>query len=118
ELLERWLFEPASGWARAGAWLVVVIHVLAPPLAGVLLSSNFDRFGERGTAPVYGALLPDDGLARKGLVIVHAPNYVSAEYLPHMRRAHGLAAPNFLWLLHEGAEPPALARIDARTLEL
>lgn len=118
ELLERWLFEPASSWARVGAWLVIVIHVIAPPLAGVMLSSNFDRFGERGTAPVYGALLPDDGLARKGLVIVHAPNYVSAEYLPHMRRAHGLAAPNFLWLLHEGIEPPTITRIDARTLEL
>lgn len=117
ELLDRWLVADASTARRLAAGLVGLVHVIVPPIAVLALATGLDEFGEQGEAPIYGEPLPDD-LQRKGLVLVHAPNYVSAEYLPTMRASRGLSVPNFTWLLHEGVQPPEVTRIDARTLEL
>jgi hypothetical protein len=117
ELLDRWLLDQASAPRKLAACLVGFVHVLVPPVAVLALSAGLDEFAEQGQAPAYGESIPDD-LQHKGLVLVHAPNYVSAEYLPAMRASRGLSVPNFTWLLHEGLEAPAITRVDARTLEL
>lgn len=118
ELIDRWLLDHASAPRKLAAALVGVVHVIVPPLAVLALAGGLDEFREQGEAPVYGESLANDDLQRKGLVILHAPNYVSAEYLPAMRAARGLSVPNFTWLLHEGPEQPEITRVDARTLEL
>lgn len=120
ELLSTWLLEqPRTRTRAAAAALVGLVHVLIPPIASIALSSKLHQLdAEQGGAPAYGPDLPNAGLERKGLVIIHAPNHVSAEYLPAVRRLRGLAAPNFSWLLHDGPRPPKVRRIDARTLEL
>jgi hypothetical protein len=117
ELIDRWLLDETAGPRKLAASLVCFVHVLVPPAAGIALATGLDEFGEQGEAPIYGEPLPND-LQHKGLVLIHAPNYVSAEYLPTMRASRGLSVPNFTWLLHEGPEPPEVRRIDARTLEL
>src|SRR5690606_38053201 len=104
ELVTTWLLEERRSRAhKLGAATVVVVHLLISPVAVVALSSNLQEMdSERGSSPVYGPDLPNEGLERKGLVIVHAPNYMSAQYLPAIRSLRGLARPNFLWLLHDG----------------
>jgi hypothetical protein len=118
ELLVTWLIE-GKPHHRAAATIVLFVHVLIPVVAGPLTTSRLDEMGpEEGAHVVYAPSLPDDGLQRKGLVIVHAPNYVSASQLPQTRLARGLQAPNFLWLLYDGHDPPDVHRLDDRTLEL
>jgi hypothetical protein len=120
ELLSAWLLDESSTIPRrTGGLLVLVVHLLVPAIAGVVLGSKLgQRDATHGSALAYGAELPNEGLARKGLVIVHAPNHIIVTYLPAVRVARGLAAPNFSWLLHEGPDAPELRRIDAQTLEL
>lgn len=119
ELLAAWLLGEPSGRRQLGAGIVAFVVILIPIVAGPLLASRLDEIGpEDGAIPVYAPELSDEGLDRKGLVIVHAPNYVSASQLPQTRQARGRAAPNFLWLLHDGPQAPEVRRLDDRTLEL
>lgn len=119
ELLAVWGLGDVAPRLRIAAGIVLLVRVLIPAVAGPVTASQLDEMAlEDGAAPVHAPLLSDDGLERKGLVIVHAPNHVSAAQLPHTRRARGRKAPNFLWLLHDGPRPPAVRRLDDRTLEL
>jgi hypothetical protein len=119
ELLAAWLLRGRSLAKQASAALVLVVHLLISPVAVATLSSNLQQLNsESGSAPIYGPELPNEGLERKGLVIVHAPNYTAAEYLPTIRSLRGLARPNFVWVLHDGPQAPEIRRIDERTIEL
>lgn len=119
ELLAAWLLSGRNLAKQVSAALVLVVQLLIPPVAVVMLSLNLQQLNsESGGAPIYGPELPNEGLARKGLVIVHAPNYTAAEYLPTIRSLRGLARPNFVWVLHDGPQAPEIRRIDERTLEL
>jgi hypothetical protein len=120
ELLATWLLGERQRAPRViGATTVLLVHLLLSPALSFALSSGLQEMHSTvGTAPIYGPDLPNEGLERKGLVIVHAPNYTSAEYLPAIRVLRGLAKPNFVWLLHEGPESPDVRRIDERTLEV
>jgi hypothetical protein len=118
ELLATWL-QGETIARRTGAAIVGFIMVLIPIIAVPVVASRLDEAGpEDGEIPVYAPQLSDQGLGRKGLVIVHAPNYLSASQLPQTRQARGRVAPNFLWLLYDGPEPPEVRRVDDRTLEL
>ena len=120
EILGCWLLTPGGSPLRliAGVW-VGAVHVLAPPLASVVLAERLVGLNfEEGAIHVYGPDLPDEGLDRKGLVILHAPNYPSTNQLPDVRETRGLSRPNFLWILHSGEIVPTVTRIDQRTLEL
>jgi len=121
ELVERGLGERGQSWPllhRAAVGLVVLVHLVVPPLVSLGLSSALDDLSPAGPAAADGEQLPNQGLSRRGLVIVHAPNYLSAEYLPVIRGLRGLEVPNFTWLLHDGPAPPQIERVDATTLEL
>ncbi|MFO7564968.1 MAG: hypothetical protein R6X02_20150 [Enhygromyxa sp.] len=121
ELLDRWLFAPVEArpiLRRSAGGLVLLVHLLIPPAVGVFMSELLGEHKPSGAASAYGEALPNEGLRRKGLVIVHAPNFVSAEYLPVARLSRGLEPPNFKWLLHEGPIPPEVTQVDASTLEL
>ncbi|KIG18613.1 hypothetical protein DB30_00298 [Enhygromyxa salina] len=119
ELIVAWLLSNSGRLRRACAALVVVVHLLIPAVAGPLQSLRIDELApEDGAIPVFAPQLDNAGLDKRGLVIVHAPNHPSAAQLPLTRRARGLLAPNFVWLLHDGPEPPIMRRLDARTIEL
>jgi hypothetical protein len=121
QLLDRWLLTPSEARSRirqAAGTLVLLVHLVIAPVAVVFMSGLLGELQPSGAASIYGEALPNEGLSRKGLVIVHAPNFMSAEYLPLVRLTRGLEAPNFTWLLHEGPHPPELTRVDDRTLEL
>ncbi len=103
----------------AAAALVALVHLVLPPIAVTMVDSGLDQMDpSEGAAQVYGADLPNEGLERKALVIVHAPNHPSAQYLPAIRSLRGLAVPNFTWLLHDGPQLPEVRRLDGQTLEL
>ncbi len=119
ELFAAWFFHSETISRRIGATLAAFVVILLPSVLGPAAASILDESAlEDGAIPVYAPKLSDEGLDRKGLVVVHAPNYVSASQLPQTRKARGLVAPNFLWLLHEGSEPPEVRRLDDQTLEL
>jgi hypothetical protein len=119
ELLARWLPGEAIARRRIGAVFVAFVVILTPIITGPLVASRFDELGPAdGEIPAYAPELSDEGLDRKGLIIVHAANYANASQLPQTRQARGRVAPNFLWLLHDGPEPPEVRRLDDRTLEL
>jgi hypothetical protein len=121
ELIAAWLGGGSAGssWAgKALAAAVLVVHVLLPPAARLFTSARLDRLAPEASAVAFGESLPNEGLGRKGLVVVHAPDVLGVEYLPAARALRGLEAPNFLWLLHAGPRPPGFVRVDARTIEL
>jgi hypothetical protein len=119
ELLAAWLLGETIARRRIGAAIVTLVVILIPLIAGPLFASRIDAIRpDDGEVPVYAPQLSDEGLDRKGLVIVHAPNYESVSQLPQTRQARGRVVPNFTWVLHEGPEPPEVRRLDDRTLEL
>jgi hypothetical protein len=119
ELLAAWLLGATIRRRRMGAAIVAFVVVLIPIVAGPVVASQIDESAlEDGEIPVYAPELADEGLDRKALVVVHAPNHLSASQLSQTRQARGRVAPNFLWVLHEGPEPPEVRRLDDRTLEL
>lgn len=119
ELIAAWLLSESGRLRGACAAMVVLVHFFMPLVASPIQSLRIDELEpEDGTIPVYAPGLVNAGIDKRGLVIVHAPNHPSAAQLPYTRRARGLLAPNFVWLLHDGPEPPIVRRLDQQTLEL
>lgn len=120
ELLHSWLLRRrplAPTWVTILAGWVGLVHVVIPIPAGVYVSGHLGQV----TVPhsdVYGPELPDSGLNRKGLVVLHAPHYPAADHLAANRTRRGLSAPNFVWILHSGPISPEVSCIDERTIEL
>lgn len=127
ELINAWLLDGDGDgdsdarpgpFARAAACWAVVIALVIAPLAWLIHGAALDELRFSGDRPPHGAALPNAGLSRKALVIVHGRDHMSASHLPAARAAWGLEAPNFSWILHTGPREPEVVRIDARTLEL
>ncbi|MFV8755762.1 hypothetical protein ACNOYE_34860 [Nannocystaceae bacterium ST9] len=117
ELIGMWS-RAASIGLRAIAGLVALVHLGAAAIVFSFGSREFDQLGFDGELAPRGLELPNEGIARKGLVIVYARDHMTASHLPLARIGHGLAAPNFTWILHTGPDEPEVIRIDERTLEL
>ena len=117
ELLGAWS-KARSLALRTVAGVVATVHLALALIVFSFGSREFDQLAFEGEAPPRGIGLPNAGLERRGLVIVHARDHLSASHLPLARVGHGLAAPNFTWILHTGPDEPEIVRIDDRTLEL
>ncbi len=117
ELIGAWS-RTASIGQRTVAGLVVLVHLATAAVVFSFGSREFDQLGFAGAMPPRGLELPSEGLARKGLVIVHARDHMTASHLPLARIGQGLPAPNFTWILHTGPDEPEVVQIDERTLEL
>ncbi|KIG12811.1 TPR repeat-containing protein [Enhygromyxa salina] len=117
ELVDAWLIQRASLPKTLGAAWAAVVHLGLPIPAGLYVSSHLDHiYLEHSDA--YGPDLPNEGLERKGLVILHAPHYPAADNLALNRALRRLAKPNFVWILHSGLSRPQINCVDAQTLEL
>src|SRR5690606_2375629 len=109
--------RPGPFARAAGTWVAVVALVIAP-LAWLIHGAALDELRFSGDRPPHGAALPDAGLSRKSLVIVHGRDHMSASHLSLARAARGLEAPNFSWILHSGPREPEVVRLGDHTLEL
>lgn len=117
EFLDTWLLRRSSlPRTLAAAW-VGVVHVVIPGPVGVYVSSHLDQILLLHS-DAYGPDLPNDGLNKKGLVVLHTPHYPAADNLGPNRALRGLSTPNFVWILHTGQTPPEVSCVDEQTIEL
>ncbi|MFO7564965.1 MAG: hypothetical protein R6X02_20135 [Enhygromyxa sp.] len=117
ELLDAWLLHRRSlTHVLAAAW-VGLLHIAVPGVVGVYVSSHLEQVF-RLHSLAYGPTLPNEGLNKKGLVVLHTPHYPAADNLGANRALRGLASPNFLWILHAGPRPPEIVCVDEQTVEL
>ncbi|WP_052559029.1 hypothetical protein [Enhygromyxa salina] len=119
ELIDTWLLSRSTTWlARAGAVLIVVVHLIGSPL--VFFARSLDFRALHGVEKTFHAAAwpgkPE--MEGKTVVVVHTINYLGVEYLMRALRADGRSAPAELCVLHAGAESPEIERLDDQTLEL
>ncbi|PRP92161.1 hypothetical protein ENSA5_51080 [Enhygromyxa salina] len=119
ELIDAWLLGRSTKWlARAGAVLVVAVHLVASPLAFFVRSLDFRALHEVEDTFQKKAWPGTPEMEGKTVVVVHTFHYLGVEYLLRSLRADGRPAPAELWVLHAGSEPPDIERLDDHTLEL
>ena len=117
ELIDAWLLQPASLARTLAAFLVVLVHAVIPATVGVYVSSHLGEI-LLPHSDAYGPDLPDTGLKRKGLIVLHTPHYPAADNIAVNRALRGLSTPNFVWVLHSGPTVPEVSCVDAQTIEL
>jgi hypothetical protein len=120
ELLDAWLSSAARG-RRLVALAVVVVHLVVSPAAFVWRGAWLGELHGNAIPDetwLYDEALSNEAFERQTAVVVHTPNYLGIDHLPRSRRSRGLPNPAALWVLHAGAEPPQVTRIDAHTIEL
>lgn len=117
ELIDSWLLRRASPARTLAALCVGLVHVVIPAPVGVYVSSHLARV-LIVHSNAYAPDLPDVGLSKKGLVVLHTPHYPAADNLATNRALQGLNKPNFVWILHSGPMTPQISCVDAQTIEL
>ncbi|WP_106394176.1 hypothetical protein [Enhygromyxa salina] len=111
ELVDGALLRRAGAARTLGAAWVGVIHLVVPTLADPYVSSHLEAV-LLVHSDAHGPDLPGEGLKRKGLIIVHTPDYPAADKLAANRARRGLSVPNFVWILHSGPAEPELECVD------
>jgi len=117
ELLDAWLLCRRSLTHMLAAAWVGLLHIAVPGVVGVYVSGHIEQVLQLHNR-AYGPELPNDGLSKKALIVLHTPNYPAADNLGANRTLRGLAPPNFSWILHAGPTPPELVCVDEQTIEL
>jgi hypothetical protein len=119
ELVDAWLVSrPAKRSARIAAAMVVLVHLVISPIAFLVRGFELDQMRLRESSFTDAAWPGSPAMVGKTLVLVHTPNYLGFEYLPRTLQSDGLPGPERLWVLHAGALPPRIVRLDDHTLSL
>ncbi|MCC7361829.1 MAG: hypothetical protein IT317_20265 [Anaerolineales bacterium] len=117
-LLAEGLNAPPApqAWRRVVRGTLLVVHLGLAPLLLPLTAFSPALLG--GLAPAAAALPAGPELAAQTVIVVSAPSFAHATYLPLLREQHGLPAPTRVRGLATGLGAVTVTRADAATLTL
>lgn len=119
ELIAHGARADAGAWARRGAMLMVVVHLLLVPLNKPLRTRSSVWIGDMSERACLSLDDVYDDLGGRELVVVTAPDFFFGPVaVLAMRPSLGLPTPAAMRSLHTGTGDVTVTRTDERTLEL
>ncbi|MCC6192685.1 MAG: hypothetical protein IT318_26990 [Anaerolineales bacterium] len=103
-------------WRRAARGVMIGVHLIVAPLLLPLTAYSPAILG--GLAQASARLPAGPALLEQSVIVVNAPSFAHATYLPLLREAHGLPVPARVRGLASGLGALTVTRPDATSLTL
>jgi hypothetical protein len=105
-------------WSRSGAWVLVAVHLVLPPIAWPFMTWVARATVRHGQTVSEQAELDPSTVAQQRVAVLMAPEPMTALYPPILLRVQGKPAPRAWWALTLAPYDHRLTRTGPATFEL